>query len=180
MRALVYDALEEKPFLSYGWQLGSLLYKFDKVIPGVSWGQVIEDLVETPGVFNEIQWWGHGRSGAAVLAGRELTPEHRALPSLIEKLNKDSLLWFRSCSTFQGTRGKEFAMDMAAGLGCRVAGHTHIIAFPFQSGLHSVRPLQVPSWSTSEGVGPDGKSKNSSLWAPNTIYTWRDAIPTGW
>ncbi len=182
MRVLIYDAVETNLGLAAGWRIGSLFYKFDEVIPATSWNQVFEKLLAIPGTIHEIQWWGHGNPGIAVLNGLALNQNNANWPLLKNKLptNGSGLIWFRCCASFQGEKGKKFALDLANKLNCKVAGHTYNIGFPFHSGLHSVTPLKIPSWSNIEGLGIDGKTKSSSLFAPNTIYMWQDKLPVGY
>jgi hypothetical protein len=93
----------------------------------------------------------------------------------------DALVWLRCCSAF-GHHGREFARRLADRLGCRVAGHTHIIGF-FQSGTHSLAPGALPAWDLAEGVRFDaGKAigaLGSSPRAPNTITCLARDLPRG-
>jgi hypothetical protein len=78
-------------------------------------------------------------------------------------------LWFRTCSTFHGQEGKEFAASVTNVLGKPVAAHTHIIGV-LQSGLHVARPGVLPKWSSVEGYDNKKRGvKESGLFSPNTI-----------
>src|SRR5690606_32670414 len=93
----------------------------------------------------------------------------------------DALFWLRCCSAF-GHTGRLFARAAADRLGCRVAGHTHIIGF-FQSGTHSVAPGEEPGWDPREGVrfrdGSPAGALGSAPGAPNTISCLTLGLPAG-
>jgi hypothetical protein len=123
--------------------------------------------------------------GATSLNEGSLAPEH-ALAPLVDGLRDalagpDALVWLRCCSGFGAKAGASFARAMTRRLGCRVAGHTYIIG-PFQSGTHSVRPGDEPSWDTTEGVVLDAagntlRAKWSGPLEPSTISCLRLGIP---
>ena len=73
-------------------------------------------------------------------------------------------------------------IELADRVGCRVAGHTHVIGF-FQSGTHVLRPGETPSWSPTEGVRFDGSEAvgalGSSPFAPSTITCLHCDPPRG-
>jgi hypothetical protein len=102
----------------------------------------------------------------------------------------EALVWFRCCSAF-GASGRSFAVAAAERLRCRVAGHTHIIGF-FQSGTHSLRPGERPTWAEAEGVHFQAISEGganttrralgalkSSPFRPNTITCLQPDLPDG-
>jgi hypothetical protein len=94
------------------------------------------------------------------------------------------LWWFRTCETFGALPGQRFATELADFLGARVAGHTYIIGH-VQSGLHTLRPGERPTWSEDEGLregSPDEPRRAhwSRLRAPNTITCLRGTIPDGY
>src|SRR6185437_12193271 len=99
----------------------------------------------------EVQYWGHGRWGRALVAEDVLDaralgaghPLRRGLDALRERLAPGALLWFRTCETFGASPGIDFARRLSDHLGARVAGHTYIIGF-HQSGLHGLAPGGVP------------------------------------
>jgi hypothetical protein len=115
----------------------------------------LKTIASAYGKIHEVQYWGHGDIGAVCIGVKpkqdRLTV--KSLETSWSSMNKvmapDSLFWFRSCSTFRDTEGKEFAKSFSAALGCRVAGHTCIIG-AFHGGLVFVDPGQNPSWKDGE------------------------------
>ena len=95
-------------------------------------------------------------------------------------MNENGLFWFRTCSTFHGEAGKEFAKTFSELIRCKTAAHTHKIGFPSHSGLHSIMPGEEPNWPSEEGKDKKGNVKSSGLFKPNTIWFWRNTIPEGW
>jgi hypothetical protein len=137
----------------------------------------------------EVQYWGHGRWGRVFIAKdvvdvdtvRDPThSRHADVGALRDRLAPDALLWFRTCETFGRAEGHAFASSWSRFLGCRVAGHTHVIG-PFQSGLHSLRPGGEPTWSVDEGT-VDGSEVGlmSRPGLPNTITCLHGSVPPGW
>lgn len=102
-----------------------------------------------------------------------------AVGALAARLHPGSLVWFRTCATFGQAPGRRFAIAAAARLGCRVAGHTHLIDV-LQSGLHSLAPEAAPKWSAGEGVTAGGTLAGSSIGAPHTVSFLAGAVPEGW
>ena len=95
----------------------------------------------------------------------------------------ESLWWFRACETFGAVPGRDFARAFTDFLGCRAAGHTHVIAF-LQSGLHSLGPGEEPHWPADEGLlhgSPDAplEACPSAPGAPNTITCLHSRFPEG-
>ena len=161
-RVLVYDDTDGVTLKAW-WKAGhllegNLLSRFDYIIPAHNWLQVANELktiASAYGKIHEVQSWGHGDIGAVCIGVKpkqdRLTV--KSLETSWSSMNKvmapDSLFWFRSCSTFRDTEGKEFAKSFSAALGCRVAGHTCIIG-AFHGGLVFVDPGQNPSWKDGE------------------------------
>lgn len=123
--------------------------------------------------------------GKTRLDGDALRPNHELAPALDALrgclAGPDALFWLRCCSAF-GHTGRSFAQDLAARLGCKVAGHTHIIGF-WQSGTHSLRPGEAPGWDPREGVRFQGRAATAALWssvdAPNTLSCLSMGLPEG-
>lgn len=189
LRVLAYDRAEQSP-VGWSWMIGAWFYGlwFDVVIPCRSWNDFFQGCakaVQANGQqIAEVQYWGHGTSGAPV-CNRELlnpTPHgHFALLVEFSKwLTKPALIWFRCCSVFFGQPGKDFAEALVTLLGAQVAGHTHVIGWPWHSGLHTARPGIPPAWPASEGAGIDGKPMKSSATAPHTIFCLRTKYPPVW
>ena len=139
----------------------------------------------------EIQFWGHGKWGCALIDRVSLDPTalqsghpwYALLRAIRARLAPDALWWFRTCETFGGDRGHAFARAWTEFHGCRAAGHTFVIG-AWQSGLHSLAPGALPQWSASEGLvrgtadNPQ-KAAHSRPGAANTITCFHGRIPDG-
>ncbi len=188
-----------QPLLTTSWRLGSRWYRHrghapvDAAFGARSWTEAFAWLcsVQPHAAIAEVQFWGHGLFGRVFLGGAVLDEHtirpggthHEDLVALRARLTTSgSLLWLRTCSAFGGRRGHRFATTLAEAVGCRVAGHTHVIG-PLQSGLHSVRPGAAPTWPADEGVD-DGDEDRAALpstpFAVNTITCLHGRIPPGW
>jgi hypothetical protein len=190
---MIYDATDRKG-LTQAWFLGGALYEalrrldtcagFARWEDALSW--INTQAEQTGRKIGQIQYWGHGNRGLVAMNGAGLNAHACSHPywggffrDIKRHLTPDSLLWFRTCATFGGAAGQRFARNWSNALGCRVAGHTHIIG-PLQSGLHSLAPGDDFSWSQQEGLdGRDGVAA-SSPWAPNTITCLHGSVPAGW
>jgi len=176
-RIVIYDATDTSPDpeLKDAWRLGSQLFRavgrFDSVYGAARWDDALSYL-RGCGRVDEVQFWGHGSPGVAWLGGKALDPRK------LEGVDVRRLFWFRTCASFQGARGHAFAESMSAALGCTVAAHTHNIGL-WQSGLHTLRPLERPYWPKTEGTR-DGKTLWSAPWTIHTIPCLRSDIPAGW
>jgi hypothetical protein len=194
LRLMVYDRNSSAGrFLTTAWKVGGRLYgalgRLDACFGAASWSEALEWLArhEAPAPIAEIQFWGHGRWGEALIGPSRLDttmlqpdhPQHPALRAVRSRLVADSgLWWFRTCSTFGTEKGHAFAVAWARFLGCRVAGHTFIIGM-HQSGLHSLGPRETPYWSVTEGM-TGGRSRWSRPGAPNTITCFHGRVPAGY
>jgi hypothetical protein len=194
MNVLVYD--RNCPRLSLAWRAGAVLYKrlgrIDAVRAVDSWVDALACLARFEHAIDEIQYWGHGHWGEAlvgceVLDATSFEPGHRHrsdLEAIRERLAPDALIWFRTCETFGAERGHDFAQRLADFTGARVAGHTHVIGF-HQSGLHGLRPGMRPRWSADEGLvrgtaaAPE-RAAWSHPWRPRTITCLRGDVPAAW
>ncbi|MFT3767066.1 MAG: DUF4347 domain-containing protein [Minicystis sp.] len=182
--------------LSPIWSLGSHLYRglrrIDATCGVASWDEALGWLATQPAPIEEIQFWGHGKWGAAmvgndVLDARSLGPSHphrKPLDALAEGLAPDALIWFRTCETLGAARGIDFAERLSDRLGARVAGHTFIIGF-HQSGLHGVSPGVRADWSPEEGLAEGTaeaprRAKWSTPLATRTITCLAGRVPEGW
>ena len=186
------------PGLSHAWGAGRYLYRalgrIDASFGATSWPEALGWLATAhPGApIAEVQYWGHGNWGTARIAADTLDerslspghPHHVGLAALARRLlpGDDGLFWFRTCETFGTEKGQRFAALLARFLGCRVAGHTHVIGF-LQSGLCSLLPGQIPDWPADEGVragaGAAAPGLSSSLGAPRTITCLSGRVPRG-
>lgn len=182
--------------LSHSWQVGGPLYgalsRLDRWRGVASWAEGLEWLATADEPIDEIQFWGHGRRGTALvdregLSVASLAPGHphaRALDAVRERMHPGSRWWFRTCDTFGGDAGHTFARRWTDHFGCDAAGFTYVIGV-WQSGLHRLSPGAVPRWPASEGiaVGTPAKpvrSAGSAPWRPHTITCFDGSIPAGW
>jgi hypothetical protein len=177
------------PGLSPIWRAGTILHRLtraaDASLGATSW---VEALTWAAATSRErgrpiasVQVWGHGGWGSMAIGGTTLDaaalrPDH-ALAGPLDAFSRalagpEALFWMRCCSAFGHSVGQRFAEALAVRLGCRVAGHTHIIGF-FQSGTHSLRPGEKAGWPADEGVRKsDGRATGaltSTPGAPNTV-----------
>lgn len=188
MRLVIYDATRKPSLLDESWGAGAfsmwLRGRTEGMLGALSWKEVFKWLRQRSdehGLINEVQLWMHGTPGEAYINGERLTDFIEGYKDIFKTfMVPKGLWWFRTCSTFQGKEGKEFARDFTELMGCKVAAHTFNIGCPTHSGLHSILPGQMPNWDNNEGVSKDGSSKRSYFWRPNTIPFWRNTIPLGW
>lgn len=204
LRLMIFDKTctgpKLRPGLSHAWWTGGVLYgrllrRLHAWHGAASWAEALAWVatVQPHRPIAELQFWGHGKWGRAYI-GRDLLdagalrsdhPHHAALAAIRERLvGPEALWWFRTCETFGAAPGQAFAQGLTDFLGCRAAGHTYIIG-GWQSGLHSLRPGEVPTWSPLEGVksGPP-EDPREALWsgrrAPNTIHCLSGQVPAGY
>ena len=197
-RLLIHDATcTGSPVgLSTVWSAGARLYRglgrLDASCAVASWGEAFAWIEQDDRPLQELQFWGHGRWGCALVGGEALDvgalsrahPLHRGLEALRARLAPGALVWFRTCSTLGATRGADFAARLADFLGARVAGHTFIIGY-HQSGLHGLSPGTRPDWAPEEGLDEGTadrpqKSRWSSPIAPRTITALQGRVPEAW
>lgn len=202
LRLLVFDRTcagrRGLPGLSQAWGAGRVLYRglgrIDAGIGVASWAEALHWLATTqaPRSIAEIQFWGHGRFGQALVAGEVLDasavspghPHHEQLSRIRARLLRAErgLWWFRTCETFGTQAGHDFARAWSRFFGCRAAGHTHVIGV-WQSGLHTLLPDADPAWSVTEGTGrpatagAPARALPSRPGAPNTISFLHGQIP---
>lgn len=182
MRVVVFDRTDR---LTAAWAPGTLLYRalrrIDAAKGVASWDEALAWLATRPEPIHEVQYWGHGKWGRVLVDGEPLDASqlHR-LADVRRALAPDALVWFRTCETFGGTVGIDFAERLAGYLGARVAGHTYVIGF-HQSGLHALHPGVRADWSPEEGiVAGQAFAKWSGRGEPNTITCLHNSIPSAW
>jgi hypothetical protein len=197
LRLMIFDATCRGALigLSHAWRAGAHLYgalgRLDATFGATSWDEALRWLARHDAI-GEIQFWGHGKWGAAKIDGEPLGEEslarshaHRPLLDAVrERLGPDATWWFRTCETFGATSGQRFAQAFAEDQRCRVAGHTFIIGY-WQSGLHSLAPGEAPRWPVDEGLlqgSPEAPQRAlwSKPWSPNTVSCLAGAIPSGY
>ena len=184
------------PGLTHSWIAGGLLYgglgKLDAWKGCRSWAEALDWLsrVQPDREIGEIQFWGHGKWGRAMidrdrLDVSTLSPHsnlfHPLLNVRARMTGPDAVWWFRTCETFGANIGHEFARAWTDTLECRAAGHTYIIG-PWQSGLHALSPGAPIDWEPEEGleqgtVDEPQKAFWSTRTAPNTISCLHGDIP---
>jgi hypothetical protein len=185
MRVTVYDrrpgAGFAQKFLVACWFVGcwlqKVLGKVDAYYGAESWEAAFSWLLQCQGALTSLQYWGHGSPGHVWLAGVDIPSKY--LEVLRSKTTAETVIWFRTCSTFQGLLGFDFSKRWADSLKCTVAGHTRIIG-PLQGGLHTRRPDSEPSWPVSEGELPKSWLPCYWRWGNNTITCLGTKIPKGW
>jgi hypothetical protein len=182
--------------MSQAWSAGARLYRglrrLDAVCGAASWDEALDWLATLDEPIAELQYWGHGRWGRALVADDVLDaralapadPRHGKLRALRERLAPDALVWFRTCETFGARVGIDFAERLADFLGARVAGHTYVIHF-HQSGLHGLGPGCRADWSPDEGLAEGSadsprRAHRSTPWAPRTISCLAGRVPPAW
>lgn len=202
LRLMIYDRTctggRIAPGLSRAWWLGGHLYRglrrFDGWLGASSWAEALDWLGAVGGAapVAEIQFWGHGKWGRAligddVLDVSALAPAHPhrdRLARIRDRMAGDGLWWFRTCETFGADRGHELAARWTELFDCRAAGHTYVIGF-WQSGLHSLAPGQSPTWAADEGLiegtaSAPVRAADSARRAKHTISCLRGSIPSDW
>jgi hypothetical protein len=193
VRAVVYDrtCVVRGNGLTTPWAAGAWLYRAagrcDAVRGVASWDEALDWLAALPSPIDELQYWGHGHWGRALVADDTLDASSITsgrLAGLRANLAPDALVWFRTCETLGATAGIDFAERLADHLGARVAGHTFVIGF-HQSGLHGLRPGMRAQWSPTEGlVEGTADAPVRAAWsarkAPHTITCLTSAVPPAW
>ena len=196
LRLLVYDTTQaERPprLLGLAWRVGARLYQaqgsLDASFGARSFADAFDFLTSTDRPIGEIQFWGHGKWGRALIERETfdrsaLTPTHPLYPKLEavrERLAPNALIWFRTCETLGARPGHDFARALADFTGARVAGHTYVIGY-FQSGLHSLAPGETPSWDPTEGLRAGTSERperafGSGPGQPNTVTCFTERLP---
>lgn len=202
LRLLVYDrTCSGRPVgLTTAWSSGSVLYRglgrLDGAAGVASWAEALGWLASfrASEPVQEIQYWGHGRWGRALvdrdeLSSEALRPGHPLAPKLEavrERLvpGGEALLWLRTCEAFGARAGQDFAARLADYFGARVAGHTHVIGV-LQSGLRGLRPGHAPDWSAEEGLAEGTaeaprRAHDSSPLRPRTVHFLTGRVPPSW
>jgi hypothetical protein len=202
LRLMIYDETCNGrgvlPGLTQSWIAGALLYRglgrLDAAHGARSWDEALAWLAgHEPGhEIGEIQYWGHGKWGQLYIAREILdvsalsttSPLRPRLDAIRARMAPGASWWFRTCETFGARTGHEFAMAWTDFFERPAAGHTFIIG-PWQSGLHSLAPGEVPTWDEAEGIeAGTARAPEKALWSgpgrPNTITCLGGRVPAGW
>jgi hypothetical protein len=194
LRLIVWD--RTAPGLRHAWRLGARLQagigRVDGAFPAATWDEALAWLARAREAIGEIQYWGHGRWGRALIGAEALDasalrPDHRLsarLDAVRERLAPDALVWFRTCEAFGASAGHDFAVRIADRLGARVAGHTFVIG-AVQSGLHGLLPGHAPDWPADEGLAEGTptapvRAQRSAPGRPRTITCFDGRVPPAW
>lgn len=196
LRLMVFDATR-RDALTATWRAGGPFYRgmgwLDRHLGVTSWADGLRWLatIDPDRRIGEIQYWGHGRWGCALIGDEALdasaTREGHALHPLLLEIRKrmepDAAWWFRTCETFGAKPGHDFARAWSRFFGVRAAGFTHVIG-PWQSGLHVLAPGAEPDWPLDEGLpagasvdSPSGTGRMSRPGLPNTVTFLRGTLP---
>lgn len=184
MKVIIYDNNPGAGFgqwlLMLSWAFASKVQKLfglvDDSYAAESWTAAGLWLQGRSTEYSQIQYWGHGSAGAVWLNGKLMNKDF-FLP-IKSKLNINSLIWFRTCSTFQGVKGQTLARHLTSTLNCTIAGHTRAIGL-LQGGLHTISPNALPSWPVDEGE-PKSWVPSYLFWGSNTITCFHNKIPKNW
>jgi len=184
MRVTIYDKNPgegfSQKFLATSWLVGcwiqKLFGKVDDYYGASSWDDALAWL-QKQGQLDSIQYWGHGSPGQVYLAGFMLPVGF--LGPIKSQVTPLTVVWFRTCSTFQGGPGDRFSGALANQLGCVIAGHTRVIG-PLQGGLHTRKPNTPASWPLTDGEMPPGLIPVYWRWGNNTVTCLATKIPPGW
>lgn len=170
-------------FLAFTWFFGCLVQKsfgaVDDYYGAKSWDDALEWLTKQPRPLTSIQYWGHGSVGRVWLAQQAI--EASKFSVLIPCVTPASIVWFRTCSTFQGPAGYDFSKYLSNLLNCTIAGHTRVIGL-LQGGLHTRKPNTEPSWPVDEGELPATAfyPQYGLAWSNNTVTCFVTNVPEGW
>jgi len=178
--------------LSHEWTVGGRLYRalrwVDECKGFSNWTEALEWLanVHPEEKITQIQVWGHGAPGRSWMGKTQVNAksfqEHGAvLEAIKNRMDSNSVIWFRNCGVFAGNKGQHFAKEWARNMNCVIAAHTYIIGI-FQAGLNTLRPGQEPLWSPLEGIEKGTaarpvKLKNSVLGSEKNITLLHSKLP---
>lgn len=185
MKIIIYDKNPgsgiKQSLLKISWMIGcwfqKLIGKTDEFHGADSWNDVVQWICKQPNSISSIQYWGHGSPGNVWLSGKPL--KYHQLREIKDKLAPDAVIWFRTCSSFQGKAGYSFAENMSLTLNCTIAAHTRIVGL-FQGGLHTIKPGKEPSWPISEGELPSMLAKIGLQWGNNSVFFFSTDFPKDW
>lgn len=179
MDCVIYDNKPgpgwQQAFLKTTWVVYAWLMKAVGVIDCFYGANSFEEAVawlKTKGKLKTVQYFGHGSAGYVWCGTQWLTPQHLIqLKGLVEEY-----VWFRTCSSFQGKAGQQFALRVTRYAGCVAAGHTRIIGV-VQGGLRVLSVGQLPDWPVEEGEPKKTWWPNVLKWGPNSVLCFAMSLP---
>lgn len=160
MTRLAFYAENDLTSAGMTWPWGVKLYKrlgkIDEGFGVMSW-QDIADICQRYEHIEQIEVWTHGYPGGASILGERLSVNSLALhgihnllfASLHSRVDRNSVFWLRTCRSFSGIAGQQFAKALSSRMTCRVASHTHSIG-PLQPGLKILDYGDDPWWDEEE------------------------------
>lgn len=172
-----FDQWWLKTFWLIGCWLQKLFGKVDAYYGASSWADALTWLANQKAPLTSIQYWGHGSPGQVWLA--QMAMPMGAWTAVAHSVRPDTVIWFRTCSTFQGKAGFDFSKKLSDMMNCTVAGHTRVIG-PLQGGLHTRKPRTDPSWPITEAEFPKSWWPSFWRWGNNTVTCLATKIPAGW
>ncbi|MEL6346408.1 MAG: hypothetical protein AAFV53_25080 [Myxococcota bacterium] len=202
MRVMLYDQTcmgqDGRLPLSAAWRAGDGLYQglgwldaargVDTWRDGLAW--LADQSPDEP--IEEIQFWGHGKWGCALIDGQPLSlqslsrrsPLRAPLEAVRARTAPAVRWWFRTCETVGASAGQDFARGWSDFFGGPVTGHTYIIGF-WQSGLRTIRPGCEPDYAASEGLKEGTpaaplRAFTSAPWRPRTVSCLNARVPKRW
>jgi len=173
MKVIIYDRSPEAGPVGLTWVAGAALFtaigKADLALSVDSvedFVDCLESLFQEYGAksIDQIQYWGHGGPGKFVIGSEKIKANSspKIFSVIKEVMRPNGIFWLRTCASFQGAIGKDFAKMLADTLGCRVAAHTYNIGV-FHSGRHILAPGETPTWSEYEGSEVDSNGVRRSV-----------------
>jgi hypothetical protein len=152
---VIYDRTETR-LLGKSWALYAATFPGSRGVS--SWDEAADVIViQAAGEDRDMQLWGHGREGRALIGTKKADPSW----PFWSRLNS---VWFRSCSVANRDRGYDFMAAMAEQT--NVAAHLGIIGlWGMQSRLVGV---------LSDAIDP---RESSAPWRPRTVSALRRTLP---
>ena len=128
LRLMLFDRTSRGHAMCHLWRMGGALYRqldrLDGYFGASSWSEGLDWLarfrLHQP--LQEIQFWGHGRWGRALVDQEALDqscleeshPLHPTLVAVQRRLVPEGLWWFRTCETLGATAGQRLATACTA------------------------------------------------------------------
>ena len=151
--------------LDVSWQVAAFITtaanRFTDRVEAHSWKDAADALLRMnvehgDAPIDEVQFFGHGSPGAALIGADRLTADSLAEPhwqAVRHIFGTPGIFWFRTCESLNGDAGRALANAVADHFGeerMRVAGHTQFI-HAVHPGLVVKVPGQRASWADGSG-----------------------------